>query len=105
MKIDLSQINSELKSREKRTNQSVSRTQIESAKLAKQASKLTAKIGQLAADLKEAKAASAKMSPPKPTTPKPAAKAQTSRKIVVDGKTVTLGPGEEFHSLVRPKEI
>jgi chromosome segregation ATPase len=53
--INLSQVNAKLKSREKRTHQNVSREQIECGKLAQKVAKLTAKIGKLSADLKEAK--------------------------------------------------
>ena len=102
--INLSQINSKLKSREKRAHQSVSREQVECAKLNKQVSKLTAQIDQLATDLKKAKAASANLVPAKQSPGKPIpANARASRKVAVDGETVTLGPGEELCSLVVPR--
>lgn len=69
--INISEINSKLKTA-RRAKQSVTRGQVECAKLSKQVLKLSAKIDQLATGLKEAKAASAKLSPVKPSTSKPA---------------------------------
>ena len=71
--IDISKVNSKLKT-ERRAKQGVTRGQVECAKLSLKVSRLTAKIEQLATDLKEEKAASAKLAPVKPSSVQTAAK-------------------------------
>lgn len=62
-------------------------------------------INEIAKKVSETASKSVAIAAPKPSTPKPtpAKKAQTSRQVVVEGRTVTLGPGEEIHSLVKPR--
>ena len=86
MQIDLKQVNAKLKSRDKRTQQNVSREQVECAKLSKQISKLTAQIDRMATDLKEAKAASANLVSAKLIR----AKAQASRKASSEPEVISL---------------
>jgi hypothetical protein len=66
MSPDLKKINASLKSRPKRSHQSVSREQIECAKLGKEVAKLTAQVKQLAAKSAELKRQTAELSVAKP---------------------------------------
>jgi hypothetical protein len=101
-KFDLSKANEKLRSREKRTHQSVSRTQIESAKLAKQVSKLTAQIDQLRTDLK---AASSNLVPVKPTPSKQIpAKGQLVSLVRRSAKQEATHDGGKSESYLRLKE-
>jgi hypothetical protein len=69
--IDISEVNSKLKT-ERRANQSVTRGQVECAKLTRKVKTLTAQVDKLATGLEEASAklAKAKPSPSKPTDKK-----------------------------------
>jgi hypothetical protein len=73
--INLSQINAKLKSREKRTHQNVSRTQVECAKIAKEVGKLETQVAKLGAGVNKLKAASPKpvqtKAKPSKTSPEP----------------------------------
>jgi hypothetical protein len=90
-KLNLTEINKKLKS-EKRSYQSLSREQVECAKLAQKVSKLTEKISKLASDLADAKSASAKLVPakPSPSKPLPASGAQASKKLGTEPEVTNL---------------
>jgi predicted nucleic acid-binding Zn-ribbon protein len=100
--IDISRINSKLKT-ERRAKQAVTRGQVECAKLTKKVSALTARIDQLARDLRLAKTALAKLAPVKPSPSKPAAEKRFQtpeesarlEKIYL-AKRVTQKSGNEF---------
>jgi hypothetical protein len=100
-KLDLAKANTALKSREKRTHQNVAPLKgVVELKRATVKLEKTAKA--LQRQLDELKASN-KASAPAKKVAAPAKKALASRTVVVDGETVTLGPGEEICRLVNPK--
>jgi hypothetical protein len=90
MTLNLKEINSKLKS-ERRAKQNVSRNQVECAKLTKQVSKLTAQIDGLTAELRDTRAASAKLVPAKQSDSKPVVKKElASRKTNAQAEVTSL---------------
>jgi predicted RNase H-like nuclease (RuvC/YqgF family) len=83
MSPDLKKINASLKSRQKRSHQSVSREQIECAKLGKEVAKLTAQVKQLAAKSAELKRQTAELGAGRPVSvakPAPALDQETLKR-------------------------